>query len=721
MSRISENSNISAFYSRTATALSEEPQTRVANRQAKSLTFLSVTTDVGSPRPAEDVMEPASQKEQKIISELQQQATELKSEIDHNRLLMRQLAEEKAKAELAVRVKTMLLANISHELRTPLSAIIGLAELAMDDPSCSPTVMESLEVILSSGRAMSELVGELLDVSKLESDALQVDVHKFLIKEVVREVFEMMKVIANKKGLEFEVDIENMPDSILSDPVRFRQIMINMLGNATKFTQKGKVSCLIRLQDRTGRNGEEAMLECFVRDTGIGITSEQAERLFAPFGQGDSSITRRFGGTGLGLFLSRKLAQQLGGDLVLVKSRPNHATTFLCTLSAGAVEVRQGDRVRFSSPTPGPPRTLQTYGRLAAIASSKNTLRKRQRLAPAQGFAKLHPFRVLVVDDVKINRDILVRFIEKAGYPKESVAIATAENGQEAFKLIKDSPDFTLVLMDVHMPVCDGITATRLIRDWYNQPEQATRVCPYIVAASASRDENGLNIMDGVLDKPIKLASLLTILETAVSQKHEKNSTGLSVSIESPPASPSMASLSPLSSPGTPDMSYRALSAGPTGSYIFSQYSDSDTDSPPQFRRTLALPNEFGEVGCMRKAPQSGRALKRVRTDYDMEAIPDTSHLRTVLILQTSQNSRLYRSIARCILLCCKLLSLYRSISRPYPMVLQTFKTASPCIVSFSRHLIPLYRNHRILAMVAVASGVQLVINFLIIETDGLS
>eukprot|EP00808_Paulinella_micropora_P007664 g64404.t1 len=317
-------------------------------------------------------MEPSSQA--KTIADLQQQAMELQTVVDQSRQLMRQLAEEKAKAELADRHKTTFLATVCDEIRTPLSAMRRLAEMTKDDPSCSPAVAESLEVILSSGRAMSELVGELLDVSKMETEGLQVDVQKFSVKQVVREVFEMMKVFANKKTIEFDVEIKHMPDSILSDPVRFRQILINMLSNAIKFTHEGKVSCLLRLQERSGA---EAMLECFVRDTGIGITTEQAERLFAPFAQGDASITRRFGGTGLGLFLSRKLAQKLGGDLVLVESQPNQGSTFLCTLNAGTVEACQGEGVLFSSPKPVPSSLVQRH-------------RKVQRLTPNQGFAKLH-------------------------------------------------------------------------------------------------------------------------------------------------------------------------------------------------------------------------------------------------------------------------------------------------------------------------------------------
>eukprot|EP00457_Paulinella_chromatophora_P000682 gb/GEZN01000682.1/.p1 GENE.gb/GEZN01000682.1/~~gb/GEZN01000682.1/.p1 ORF type:complete len:980 (+),score=141.14 gb/GEZN01000682.1/:255-3194(+) len=493
--------------------------------------------------PSEEYTELSTLDQQhRMIADLQQQALVLKSEIAHRESLYKELAVEKERAEAAHRAKSTFLANMSHELRTPLTAIIGFADLALDSSSTDHQRVEALQVIHNSGREMTKLIGDLLDVTKIESGSLHTDCTAFCATQVLHDVFELMEVTAHAKDLDLDLHFEKpFPDKIYSDPTRLRQILLNVLGNAIKFTAAGSISAVVRMKPGPD---DTAMLECEVKDTGIGLTKEQAGRLFNAFAQADSSISRRFGGTGLGLALSRDLARLLGGDLVIVESIPGKGSTFLLTINAGPIvplleHVESvEDNLMFPSSNPGDelaspePKPIEKLVRAARVMNeekndsnkgNKTTLkgkglrskykssvaRPSSRKENDKNFAKTHPCRILVCDDMRLNRTILVRFLSQVGYTSEQVS--TAENGLEALGLV-EVEDFDLVLMDVAMPVMDGITAAEKIKALYVSGGRVG-VCPRLVALTANamveERERCLTVMDHFMTKPISFPQLV--------------------------------------------------------------------------------------------------------------------------------------------------------------------------------------------------------------------
>lgn len=387
----------------------------------------------------------------------------------------RELALSNEAAQSASRAKSAFLANMSHEIRTPLGAVLGFSELLSDADVSDSERTEYARAIKRNGQLLSSLINDILDLSKIEAGKLEPDVEDVALSETLADISSLLQLQASEKGIHFEIESDGqLPEVINTDPVRLRQILFNLVGNAIKFTDTGSVTLKI-----THRNDVATVpsLVFEVRDTGLGISEEQAARLFEPFTQADASTKRKYGGTGLGLVLSQRLAQMLGGDVKLVSSEPGKGSTFVATIKANH-----------------------------ARAANNNAPKKDER---AQQFAEgIPPIRfdgvkILLVDDAADNRLLVSRYIKLTGAQVES-----AENGLEALEMVSNK-DYDVLLMDLQMPIMDGYEATmELRRRGFNKPIIA-------LTAHALKEERLRCLASGFndhLSKPISSSALFAAL-----------------------------------------------------------------------------------------------------------------------------------------------------------------------------------------------------------------
>lgn len=402
--------------------------------------------------------------------------------IIHEDITERRAAEEaivaaKVSAETANAAKTQFLANMSHEIRTPLGAMLGFAQLMLEDEDSSESQKNSLRTIVRNGEQLYRIINELLDISKVEANKFEIEKSKFDLEEVIRDVTSLLSVKAEQKGVEFNATSEGpLPDMVFTDPVRFRQILMNVIGNALKFTEKGKVEVTFKLRDHAERDGSSC-LEVKVEDTGIGIAPEKLEKLFRPFSQADQATSRKFGGTGLGLYLAKKFAQALGGDLKLLKCKENEGCTFLIVVDIGPLEKRP----------------LMTF----ASQNGTHVVKGSFRASPLD---RLHDVRVLVVDDSMDNLELTKRFLVAAG-----AQVETALGAKKAFERLEQE-EFDVIVMDIQMPEIDGYEAVaRLRKEGYEKP-----IIALTAHAMKGERERCLGAgFDGYLIKPINRPALV--------------------------------------------------------------------------------------------------------------------------------------------------------------------------------------------------------------------
>jgi signal transduction histidine kinase/ActR/RegA family two-component response regulator len=378
----------------------------------------------------------------------------------------------KSAAESASRAKSEFLAHMSHEVRTPLNGICGMTALLLDSP-LEEEQRSHLGMVKQSADTLLTIINDILDLAKIEAGKLSLDSCRFPLRDTVERALAVLGVAARRKGLEFECRVAaDAPDALEGDPVRLRQVLLNLVGNALKFTSAGFIRVEVALESRQAAC---AQLRFSVSDSGIGIPPEKMATIFAPFEQADCSISRSFGGTGLGLTISARLAGLMGGR-IWAESVPGAGSAFHFTA---------------------------TFNVVAAAAVEPE--------APAEAPGpESRSLRILVAEDNLVNRKLACKILEKRGH-----FVTSAQNGREALEAVQAS-DFDLVLMDVQMPEMDGIEATRRIRSWERPARRRTLIAAMTAHAMLEDRERCLEAgMDSYVTKPLQIAELARVLRQA--------------------------------------------------------------------------------------------------------------------------------------------------------------------------------------------------------------
>ena len=377
-------------------------------------------------------------------------------------------------AEKAYVLKSEFVANMSHEIRTPLNGIIGFTELALET-NLDETQRQYLEIINQSGISLYNIINDILDFSKLEKQKLKLNIDKVEIEELVSEAFNIVSYGINKKSLEMVIDIDDtIPRYIWTDEMRLKRVFVNLLSNALKFTEAGEIVLYVKVLNDLEEG--KKLIRFGVRDTGIGIDKEKQAEIFNAFSQEDGSITKRYGGTGLGLMISNQILA-LAGSTIQLESEQGKGSDFFFDIQFDTEE--------------------EEYD--LSLTDIK---------------------KVLIVDDNENNRKILKRMLER-----KNIDVQECDSGLKALLLIMDKPEFDVIIMDYHMPIMDGIETIRKMR---NIVPDTGHVAPYVVLYSSSDDSNLQDACDELeienrLVKPIRMKQMYQVLSSLKNSENKKS------------------------------------------------------------------------------------------------------------------------------------------------------------------------------------------------------
>lgn len=429
----------------------------IRNEKGEPVRFLGTQQDITKQREAEEEIIKHRENLEGLVKERTQA-----------------LEKSKEAAEVATKAKSEFLANMSHEIRTPMTSVLGMAEL-LSETKLSKEQLKHVDHLTKSGDSLVRIINDILDLSKVEAGMIELEEINFSFGEKIEKIFSVFSIKADKKGIKLKKNISsNVPDYFFGDPVRLRQILINLIGNSIKFTDSGEVTISAECE-KPAEYSETCHLLISISDTGIGIPEDKLNTIFQEFSQGDSSTTRTHGGTGLGLSISKKLVELMGGRLE-VKSKEGEGSTFYFNLN-----------MRIGSHEEEPEKELG-----APITEGKEG-----------------PLNILLAEDAEDNRLLVKAFLKDTPHKLDM-----AENGEKAVEMFT-AGEYDLILMDMQMPVMDGYTATRVIRGWENRNERKS--IPIVAfTAHALKEEVEKCLESGCtnhLAKPIKKKDLIEAIQ----------------------------------------------------------------------------------------------------------------------------------------------------------------------------------------------------------------